>query len=55
MAGIEEFHREITAKGYKYLRAGIETTFYRARCVKVIDPFCNRIRFNEDLKGGKAT
>ena len=55
MTGIEEFHREITAKGYKYLRPGIETTFYDARCVQVIDPFGNRIRFNEDLKRAKAT
>ena len=50
MTGIEEFHREITRKGYKYLRPGIETTFYDARCVEVIDPFGNRIRFNENLK-----
>ena len=50
MMGIEEFHREITSKGYKYLRPGIETTFYDAKCVEVIDPFGNRIRFNEDLK-----
>jgi uncharacterized glyoxalase superfamily protein PhnB len=55
MTGIEEFHREVTAKGYKYLRPGIETTFYGARCVEVIDPFGNRIRFNEDLKPGEAT
>lgn len=34
MTGIEEFHREITAKGYKYLRPGIDTTFYDARCVR---------------------
>lgn len=50
MEGIEEFHREITSKGYQYLRPGIETTFYQARCVEVIDPFGNRIRFNERLK-----
>jgi predicted enzyme related to lactoylglutathione lyase len=55
MTGIDEFHREITNKGYKYLRPGIETTFYDAKCVEVIDPFGNRIRFNEDLKGAKAT
>jgi catechol 2,3-dioxygenase-like lactoylglutathione lyase family enzyme len=55
MTGIDEFHREITSKNYKYLRPGIETTFYDARCVEVIDPFGNRIRFNEDLKPGKAT
>jgi uncharacterized glyoxalase superfamily protein PhnB len=55
MTGIEEFHREITGKGYKYLRPGIETTFYNARCVQVIDPFGNRIRFNESLTPAKAT
>lgn len=44
------FHREITGKGYKCLRPGTETTFYDAKCVQVIDPFGNRIRFNEDLK-----
>ena len=38
MTGIEEFHREITGKGYKYLRPGIETTFYDAKCVQVIAP-----------------
>jgi uncharacterized glyoxalase superfamily protein PhnB len=54
MSGIDEFHREITAKGYKYLRPGLETTFYGARCVQVIDPFSNRIRFNEypEAQGG---
>jgi uncharacterized glyoxalase superfamily protein PhnB len=55
MRGIEEFHREITGKGYKYLRPGLETTFYEAKCVQVIDPFGNRIRFNEDLKPVQAT
>lgn len=50
MTGIDEFHTEITSKGYKYLRPGIETTFYDAKCLQVIDPFGNSIRFNEDLK-----
>jgi uncharacterized glyoxalase superfamily protein PhnB len=55
MSGIDEFHREMTSKSYKYLRPGMETTFYDAKCVEVIDPFGNRIRFNEDLKPGKAS
>jgi uncharacterized glyoxalase superfamily protein PhnB len=55
MTGIEEFHRQLSAKNYKYLRPGIETTFYGAKCVQVIDPFGNRIRFNEDLKTDKPT
>ena len=45
----------ITGRHYKNLRPGLETTFYDARCVQVIDPFGNRIRFNEDLKPAKAT
>lgn len=52
MTGIEGFHREVAGKGYKYMRPGIEETFYGSKCVEVIDPFGNRIRFNEDL--GKA-
>jgi uncharacterized glyoxalase superfamily protein PhnB len=54
MTGVDEFHREITARGYKYLRPGIETTFYGAKCVQVIDPFGNRIRFNERLTTDEA-
>jgi Glyoxalase superfamily protein len=34
---------------------GIETTFYDAKCVQVIDPFGNRIRFNEDLKSQRGS
>ena len=52
MTGIEEFHQQLSVKAYKYLRPGLETTFYNSRCVQVIDPFGNRIRFNEDLKPG---
>lgn len=54
MTGIEEFHREIAGRGYKYLRPGIETTFFNSRSVEVIDPFGNRIRFNEDSKSDSA-
>ena len=50
MSEIEEFHEESTAKEYKYLRPGIEKTFYDSKAVEVIDPFGNRIRFNENLK-----
>lgn len=50
MTGIDAFHQEITAKNYGYLRPGLEQTFYGSKCVEVIDPFGNRIRFNEDLQ-----
>ena len=49
MTEIEEFHREITSKRYPFMRPGVETTFYDSRSVEVIDPFGNRIRFNEHL------
>lgn len=55
MTGIEEYHREITSRNYNFLRPEIETTFYDARCVEVIDPFGNRIRFNERLIAGKPS
>jgi hypothetical protein len=50
MTGLDKFHREITAKEYNDLRPSVEQTFYDAKCMEVIDPFGNRIRFNEDLK-----
>jgi uncharacterized glyoxalase superfamily protein PhnB len=50
MKGIDAFHQEILGKDYKYLRPGVEQTFYGSRCMEVIDPFGNRIRFNEQLK-----
>jgi hypothetical protein len=49
MTGLDAFHQEVTAKNYGYLRPGVEHTFYNAKCMEVIDPFGNRIRFNEDL------
>lgn len=49
MKGIEEFHREITARNYRYLRPGLEKAPWKARCMSVIDPFGNRIRFSEPL------
>ena len=47
VTGLDEFNKEITAKGYGYLRPGVEKTFYGSKCMEVIDPFGNRIRFDE--------
>jgi len=49
MKGIDAFHRELTEKQYDYLRPGIETTEYNAKLITVLDPFGNKIRFNEYL------
>jgi len=47
MTGIEDFHREITRKGMKPC---LHDEFYGARSMRVIDPFSNRISFNEYKK-----
>jgi catechol 2,3-dioxygenase-like lactoylglutathione lyase family enzyme len=53
MKGIETLHQEVTAKNYKYLHPGLELAPWGAKCMEVIDPFGNRIRFNEDIKSGE--
>src|SRR5215831_10764313 len=50
VTGLEDYHKELTAKNYKYLRPGIEVAPWQAKCVNVIDPFGKRIRFNEYLQ-----
>ncbi len=49
VSGLEEYYRQITAKEYGFFRPGIERTFHDSRCMEVIDPFGNRIRFDESL------
>lgn len=50
MKGVDDFHREVSSKGYGYMRPGVEEQFYGARAMKVIDPFGNRISFNESTE-----
>lgn len=45
MQGVEEFQREISAKCYRYMRPGLETTPWGTIETGVIDPFGNLIRF----------
>src|SRR5215467_10724914 len=45
MEGVEAFQRELSAKGYGYMRPGLETMPWGMMEVGVIDPFGNRIRF----------
>ena len=42
---LEDYHRDITAKGYKYMRPGIEDAPWGEKIMEVIDPFGNRLRF----------
>ncbi len=46
---LESYHREISAKGYKFMRPGIDLAPWNAKVMQVIDPFGNRLRFNESL------
>jgi len=47
--GVADYHLEIMAKNYKFNRPGLEETFYGALSFNVIDPFGNRISFNEKI------
>jgi catechol 2,3-dioxygenase-like lactoylglutathione lyase family enzyme len=47
--GLEQFHQEITAKGYRHMNPGIKIAPWNANLMEVIDPFGNRLRFSQDL------
>ena len=47
--GLEDYHREISAKAYRFMRPGIEIASWNAKVMEVIDPFGNRLRFNEPI------
>jgi len=49
MQGIEELHRELTAKDYDYLHPGLGMAPWNAKCMELADPFGNRLRLSEDL------
>jgi uncharacterized glyoxalase superfamily protein PhnB len=45
--GLDAFQREISARGYRYNRPGIEATPWGSRMMEVVDPFHNRLRFDQ--------
>ncbi len=47
-SGLEEFHAELTAKNYRYMKPGIESTPWGTREMAVRDPFGNRLVFISD-------
>jgi hypothetical protein len=47
LQGIDEYHREVAAKDYRYYKPGIEDEPWGARVMKVTDPFGNRLIFAE--------
>ena len=49
MRALEEFHQEIPAKPYRYMRPTVELAPWSAKLMEITDPFGNRLRFNEDI------
>ena len=47
MAGVEELHRELQAKNYRYMNPGLTSTEWGTRDLTVYDPFNNHITFSE--------
>ncbi|KPF94769.1 hypothetical protein IP86_21195 [Rhodopseudomonas sp. AAP120] len=45
--GLRDYHAELAAKGYTYLRPGLETPPWGGLTMTVTDPFSNRIVFTE--------
>ncbi|KAL3684880.1 hypothetical protein R1sor_002902 [Riccia sorocarpa] len=53
--GLEDFHKELSDKQYPFNRPGIEMVPWNAKMMEVIDPFGNRLRFNEYLSSSART
>lgn len=47
-SGLEEFHAELTAKNYRYMKPGIENMPWGTREMTVRDPFGNRLVFTTE-------
>jgi hypothetical protein len=54
IVGIEAFQKELIAKGYRYMRPGLERTPWNTIETGVIDPFGNHIRFFEPISEPQA-
>src|SRR3954447_21946584 len=52
--GLEAYQQKLLNKSYKYFRPGLETTFYNSLCMNIVDPFGNKISFNEKLNENKS-
>lgn len=49
VVGLDGYHAELMAKGYGFMKPTVEDMPWGARQMEVIDPFGNRLRFNEDV------
>lgn len=52
VTGLRGFHQRLSAHGYRYLNPGIEQTPWGSSCMNLLDPFGNRLAFDEKSKKG---
>lgn len=45
--GLKAYHKELKTKNYKYLNPGITKAPWKSKCMNLIDPFGNKLNFNE--------
>jgi uncharacterized glyoxalase superfamily protein PhnB len=50
VTGLRDFHRALAAKKYRYLNPGIEETPWGSLCMTLLDPFGNRLSFDEKIE-----
>lgn len=46
--GLRAYHREISAKGYRFNRPGVDPAPWGGLVMEATDPFANRLRFVSD-------
>jgi uncharacterized glyoxalase superfamily protein PhnB len=47
--GLKEYHKSLIEQKYRNNRPGCEKSFYGTWCMEVIDPFGNRLTWNEKI------
>jgi catechol 2,3-dioxygenase-like lactoylglutathione lyase family enzyme len=47
VTGVDDLHRELQAKKYRYMNPGVQDSEFGTRDLGVIDPFGNRLLFSE--------
>lgn len=46
-SNLEEYHRDLMDKDYKFNKPGLEQAFWNALCMQTTDPFGNNLLFSE--------
>jgi catechol 2,3-dioxygenase-like lactoylglutathione lyase family enzyme len=51
ITGLQALHEAISAKNYRYMRPGLDAMPWGWNCVQLLDPFGNRLNFEEKIAG----